>query len=227
MIYRRLCSHLWHSIIVVCHLGIMPSPAFDFLFELDFTELYVFEVKGFPVKPVDKPNASIIDTDYRLEAEFHEKIRHHISKQLDKLFDQAARENMKAFDAAHHKMEDARNKWKSDLDNAQRKFDEAFANWVRRRDAAHKERDRVAEENRRKLDREQRKLDEAKRKARADEDREREKHRQARNDRDRRIFDCNRAIDNARNEWNRKINDAKQKVDNAQRAVDRAFGDAE
>ena len=83
-------------------------------------------VHASPVKIITEDSHDVSTTDYKLTAEFHEMIRGHMAEKLNKMFDENARQEAQEAEHAQEEIEEARQKWHTNVDAEQAKLDAAY-----------------------------------------------------------------------------------------------------
>ena len=204
-----------------------PNFTFDFLFKVDFADLFELEVHAAPVTVPTEDCSDVTTTDYKLTAEFHQKIRGFVATKINQLFDEKARQEAKEAEQAKEEIEEERQKWKENVDKKQAELDAAYAAWSSKSTDSHAEHDRIAAEEDAKTAERQQVLDDTSAKLRSDLADAQCKLTAANNDRASRVKADEEALSAKQAEWNTKITEAHQKVDETTSNMHSGFGDVE
>ena len=200
---------------------------FDFFFDLTFDGLFDFTVQASPVAVLTEDSHDVTKTDYKLTAELHEKIRGHMAENLNKMFDEKARQETQQAEHEKEDIENARKKWQADVDDKQAKLDAAYAVWTSKSTDMQVEHDRIVAEEDAKFATKQKSLDDAKTKLRSEVADQQGKLTAAQNDRASRIKVDEESLNRTQSEWDDKIAQKHRELDDATQAMHSGFGNAE
>ena len=151
----------WRRVILTANSELHPKFTFDFLFTLEFDDLFTFDVQASPISVPIKEPPDVTTTDYRLNAEFHQKIRGHLASKINKMFDEKARQEAKDAEVAQEEIEKERQVWQANVEVKQAELDAAYAAWTSKSNESHVEYDRIVEEDKAKAAALLQKLDES------------------------------------------------------------------
>ena len=69
-----------------------------------------------PISVPTEESPDVTTTDYRLKAEFYQKIRGHLASKINKMFDEKARQEAKDAEVAQEEIEKERQVWQANVD---------------------------------------------------------------------------------------------------------------
>jgi hypothetical protein len=139
------------SVSLVADIELHPALKFNFMFTVQFADLFTFDIHACPVTIPSEESPDVTTTDYKLTAEFHQNIRGHISSQINKLFDEKARQEAKESQVAQENLEQERRDWQANIEAKQAELDAVYTAWTTKSNKDHAEFDRVIEEDKAKI----------------------------------------------------------------------------
>lgn len=206
---------------------LQPTFVITFDFELHFLDIFVFTVHATPLNPPSATKKELEDCGYWLTAEFHSTLREHISKSVNRMFDEAARKQKKESETAQATLEAEKEKWRLHIEEAECEVERTYATWSSKENLTKDNQACVEKDVASKLSELQDSLSSASASLRNEVAAARAKLAQEENDRASRLRQERENLDRVEREWHSKINDAQNEVDNLTREMCSTFGSAE
>ncbi|KAJ7785143.1 hypothetical protein DFH07DRAFT_934976 [Mycena maculata] len=210
-----------------CDIQLRPEFKFEFYFDLNFVDLFEFTVTAGPVQHPTEESPGVSDTDYHLTAEFHQKIRGHIATQINKMFDDLARQEERDRHTTAARLAEDRKIWQANVDKAQAELDAAHAAWVAKSEATNRTFAQTVDDQKVKVAELQQKLDNAAATLKTDVANTQMKLSASNAERATGMHNDEAALEATRAEWHAKIGEAHRKLDDATREMHGRFGDVE
>lgn len=131
---------------LMANFQLLPTPTFDFHFQLTFDELFNFDVQGHPMQPVTSESSNVLGQDWKLDAVFTSEMRDHVSTRVNSMFLEKAKQAQKDAELAKAHAEAEHKKWQDNIDANDAAVKAASQKWLAERSNAQDESDRKNKE---------------------------------------------------------------------------------
>jgi len=204
-----------------------PTLTFDFSFVLHFANIFEFQVKASRTITASPSNPDATGADYKLWAQFTEKIHSHIEDKLEQMFREKALQEQREASEIQGKLLAHKAEWDAKLKLAQERLDLALANQNKKTEAFKAEQNQLIEKHKADVELHRKNMNDRQNALRQFTAAQNLKLSNAGVDGAKRINNAEQELRDAQKQWDGKLTQAHRKLDDENKILHEKFGDAQ